>query len=44
MWFIKRVKLDGGETDRAVREAKAVGLRSRGLKDLAVKYVAAERQ
>ena len=44
MWFIKRVKLDGWEKDRAMREAEAIGLRSRGLKDFAVKYAAAERQ
>ena len=44
MWFIKCVKLDGWETDRAMPEAEAIGLRSRGLKDFAVKYAAAERQ
>jgi len=43
-WFIKRVKLDGSETDRVMREAEEIGLRSRGLKDFAVKYAAAERQ
>ena len=43
MWFIKRVKLDGWDTDRTMREAEAIGFRSRGLKDFAVEYVAAER-
>ena len=44
MWFIKRVKLDGSETDMVMREAEEIGLCSRGLKDFAVKYAAAERQ
>ena len=44
MWFIKRVKLDRSQTDRVMREAKEIGLRSRGLKDFSVKYAAAERQ
>ena len=37
MWFIKRVKLDGWDTGRAMKEAEAIGLRfgeSQGLRAL----------
>ena len=40
MWFIKRVVQDGWEQDRAMAEAEGIGLRSQGLKDYAVAYVA----
>lgn len=43
MWFIKRVKLDGWDTGRAMKEAEAIGLRAPGLKDFAVNYVAGKR-
>ena len=39
MWFIKRVKVDGWDTDRAMAEAEAIGLRSQGLKEFATSYV-----
>jgi uncharacterized protein (TIGR01244 family) len=38
MWFIKRVKQDGWETDRAMAEAEAIGLRSARLKAFATGY------
>ena len=44
MWFIKRVKLDGWDTERAMAEAEAIGLRSRGLKDFALEYVGGARE
>jgi hypothetical protein len=43
MWFIKRVKLDGWDTDRAMKEAEAIGLRAPGLKEFALSYVSAKR-
>ena len=43
MWFIKRVKQDGWDTDRAMAEAEAIGLRSERLKAFAVGYVAETR-
>jgi len=39
MWFIKRVKQDGWDTDRAMAEAETIGLRSERLKEFAVDYV-----
>ena len=39
MWFIKRVKLDGWDTDRAMKEAELIGLRSPNLKTFALEYV-----
>jgi len=39
MWFIKRVKQDGWDTDRAMAEAETIGLRSEQLKEFAVNYV-----
>lgn len=39
MWFIKRVKLDGWNVDRAMKEAEAIGLRSPNLKKFALDYV-----
>jgi uncharacterized protein (TIGR01244 family) len=43
MWFIKRVKQDGWEADRAMAEAETIGLRSQPLKDFATAYVAETR-
>jgi len=43
MWFIKRVKLDGWDTDRAMKEAEAIGLRAPALKEFALNYVGAKR-
>ena len=43
MWFIKRVKQDGWDTDRAMAEAETIGLRSERLKEFAVGYVAETR-
>lgn len=43
MWFIKRVKLDGWDTDRAMKEAEAIGLRAPALKEFALNYVSAKR-
>jgi len=40
MWFIKRVKLDGWETDRAMKEAEQIGLRAPALRQFALDYVA----
>ena len=42
MWFIKRVKQDGWEADRAMAEAEAIGLRSAVLKEFALDYVSAD--
>ncbi|RPI53323.1 MAG: hypothetical protein EHM55_14145 [Acidobacteria bacterium] len=43
MWFIKRVKLDGWDVERAMKEAEAIGLRAPGLKEFALSYVSAAR-
>ncbi len=43
MWFIKRVKQDGWDSDRAMAEAETIGLRSERLKEFAVGYVAETR-
>lgn len=42
MWFIKRVKLDGWDADRAMKEAEAIGLRAPNLKEFALGYVGAK--
>lgn len=39
MWFIKRVQIDRWETDRAMKEAEALGLTSAPLKQFAQNYV-----
>mgnify|MGYP000875202378 CR=1 FL=1 len=39
MWFIKRVKQDGWDQDRALAEAETIGLRSERLKEFATSYV-----
>ena len=43
MWYIKRVKLDGWDNDRAMNEAEAIGLRAPNLKQFALDYVSAKR-
>jgi uncharacterized protein (TIGR01244 family) len=43
MWFIKRVKLDGWDTGRAMKEAEAIGLRSENLKAFALEYVGSKK-
>ncbi len=43
MWFIKRVKLDGWDVDRAMKEAELIGLRAENLKTFALDYVSAKR-
>jgi uncharacterized protein (TIGR01244 family) len=43
MWFIKRVKLDGWDPERAMKEAEAIGLRAPNLKQFALDYVKAAR-
>ena len=42
MWFIKRVKLDGWDADRAMKEAETIGLRAPNLKQFALDYVKAK--
>ena len=39
MWFIKRVQIDRWESDRAMKEAEALGLTSTPLKQFATNYV-----
>jgi uncharacterized protein (TIGR01244 family) len=39
MWFIKRVQIDRWESDRAMKEAEALGLTSAPLKQFATTYV-----
>ena len=43
MWFIKRVKLDGWDADRAMKEAELIGLRAANLKQFALDYVSGTR-
>jgi uncharacterized protein (TIGR01244 family) len=43
MWFIKRVKLDGWDVERAMKEAEGIGLRAPNLKEFALSYVGAKR-
>jgi uncharacterized protein (TIGR01244 family) len=43
MWFIKRVKIDGWDVSRAMKEAEAIGLRAPGLKEFALSYVGAKQ-
>jgi uncharacterized protein (TIGR01244 family) len=40
MWFAKRIKADGWDTDRALKEAEQLGMRAPALKDFAVAYAA----
>jgi uncharacterized protein (TIGR01244 family) len=39
MWFIKRVKLDGWDTEKAMKEAETIGLRAPALREFALNYV-----
>ncbi len=39
MWFIKRVKLDGWDAARAMREAELLGLRAPNLKQFVLDYI-----
>jgi uncharacterized protein (TIGR01244 family) len=39
LWFIKRVRVDGWDTDRAMKEAETLGLTSAALKTFATDYV-----
>jgi uncharacterized protein (TIGR01244 family) len=39
MWFIKRVKIDGWDTERAMKEAESIGLQAPNLKEFALTYV-----
>jgi uncharacterized protein (TIGR01244 family) len=43
MWLIKRLAVDGWETDRAVAEAEALGLTSPVLKQWAIDYARAKK-
>jgi uncharacterized protein (TIGR01244 family) len=43
MWFIKRVQIDKWDTDRAMKEAEALGLTSAPLKQFAMNYVQAHK-
>ncbi len=43
MWFIKRVKLDNWDVERAMKEAEGIGLRAPNLKEFALTYVGAKR-
>lgn len=38
MWLIKRLKVDGWDTDRAVKEAEQLGMRTPALKEFAIAY------
>lgn len=43
MWVIKRMLVDDWSEERAVTEAKAIGLRSEALQKFALEYVAAHK-
>ena len=43
MWFIKRVQIDRWESDRAMKEAEALGLTSAPLKQFATNYVTSHK-
>ena len=38
MWLIKRLKVDGWDEDRAVKEAEQLGMRTPALKEFAIAY------
>ena len=40
LWLIKRVLADGWDVDKATQEAEAIGLRSPGLKQFSLEYIA----
>ena len=44
LWMIKRMVVDGWDTDRASTEAAALGLTSAALKTFALEYAAAHRK
>lgn len=44
LWMIKRLVVDGWETDKAAEEAAALGLTSPALKTFALDYAAAHRK
>lgn len=43
MWMVKRVLQDGWTVDKAVAEAKVIGLRSAGLEQFAREYIASHQ-
>jgi uncharacterized protein (TIGR01244 family) len=43
MWFVKRVQIDKWETDRAMKEAEALGLASAPLKQFVTNYVSTRK-
>lgn len=43
MWFVKRVRIDKWETDRAMKEAEALGLSSAPLKQFVTTYVSTRK-
>jgi hypothetical protein len=44
MWLIKRVLVDGWETDRALEEATALGLANEQVKRFVLEQIAARRK
>lgn len=44
MWMIKRMVVDGWDTDRAAEEAAALGMRSEALKTFAIDYARSHRR
>ena len=44
LWMIKRMTVDGWDTDRASAEATALGLSSSALKTFAIEYAAAHKK
>jgi uncharacterized protein (TIGR01244 family) len=44
MWLIKRVLVDGWDTDRALAEATTIGLTSANLREFALDYIAAHQK
>jgi len=43
MWFVKRVQIDKWDTDRAMKEAEALGLGSAPLKQFVTNYVSTRK-
>ena len=43
MWFVKRVQIDKWDTDRAMKEAEALGLSSAPLKQFVTTYVSTRK-
>lgn len=44
MWLLKRVLVDGWDTDRAMKEATALGLTGEAMKKFALAEIAARRK